>query len=180
MNSKACVYLFVIILIGLHSNKAHAQSQQDISSHLIGTWVIYKESHPDGGGTPKPYEYLEFKTDGTYTRTYITRKSKSMVLGRYKTSNDTISFYDNVATDGTMKARYFSDIEKLESFKADELILLSDWKRIVSRGVKKFGHKRRFRPLTAPEKKEWEALTTKIVTDFVKLKEYRGDIERGY
>jgi hypothetical protein len=158
---RKSILIIVTALFTLLQVMVNAQSQNlntQLKTDLIGVWAMFNERHPDGWKTwKKPYEYLEFKEDGKFIRTYLLKKMNYAVLGTYELSNDSlIIFHASVATDGKRTVGVPEFISKLYSVKNDELELWEDWKRILWKSTKKMGHKKRFRPLTIKEKENLE------------------------
>jgi hypothetical protein len=157
---KSTLFVFIALFTSLQV-KSKAQSQNlncPKQTALIGVWAMFNERHPDGWKTwKKPFEYLEFKEDGKFIRTYLLKKMNYAVLGTYKLSNDSlIIFHASVATDGKRTVGVPEFISRLYVIKNDELELWEDWKRILWNSTKKMGHKKRFRPLTIKEKENLE------------------------
>lgn len=157
---KSTLYIFIVLFIFLKV-KSNAQSQNlnnQKKTELVGVWAMFNERHPDGWKTwKKPYEYLEFKEDGKFIRTYLLKKMNYAVVGTYELSIDSlIIFHGSVATDGTRTVAVPEFTSRLYSIKNDELELWEDWKRILWKSTKKMGHKKRLRPLTVKEKENLE------------------------
>jgi hypothetical protein len=49
--------------------------------------------------------------------------------------------------------------------------LWEDWDRILWKSSKKWGHKKKYRPLTIQEKENLQAVTTKLMNEYARLKE---------
>jgi hypothetical protein len=156
---KLIFYIFTAFFILLEIKNAQSQNlNNQKKTALIGVWAMFNERHPDGWNTwKKPFEYLEFKEDGKFTRTYLLKKMNYAVVGTYELSNDSlIIFHASVATDGKRTVGVPEFISRLYSIRNDELELWEDWKRILWKSTKKMGHKKRFRPLTIKEKENLE------------------------
>ena len=160
-NMKKSILIIATALFTLLQVMVNVQSQNLNTlqkTDLIGVWAMFNERHPDGWKTwEKPFEYLEFKEDGKFIRTYLLKKMNYAVLGTYELSNDSlIIFHESVATDGKRTVGVPKFISRLYSIKRNELELWEDWKRILWKSTKKMGHKKRFRPLTIAEKQNVE------------------------
>jgi hypothetical protein len=171
--SKAIIYLVLTELLLLSTISLYGQADEpNNKKDLIGIWGMFKDRHPDGWGSwNPPYEYLKFKEDSSYVRIYLAKKGNALIFGYYEIVNDSIKFYDNVATDGFTKAKFASSTSKLHSLGDSVMELWEDWDRILSKRIKKCGHKKKYRQLTKDEEKTLEAVTTKLTSDYLLIKD---------
>lgn len=156
-----------MVLANAQVNSPINQAEK-VKSELIGIWGIFKDKHPDGWGSfNPPYEYLEFKDGNKYNRTYLHRKGNTTFFGTYEVVNDSlIIFHESVGTDGIHKGLLKADTARLYSIKSDLIELWEDWDRILWKSVKKWGHKKKYRPLIKEEKEKIEAVRTKLMNDY--------------
>jgi hypothetical protein len=176
----ALITLVLVQLFTLSEGTVKAQTQSangQGNKEIIGIWGMFKDRHPDGWGSWRPpYEYLEFKESGKYSRTYINKKGNTIMLGSYKVIDSSIIiFYENTATDGIRKQAFPIDTARLYSVKADVIEIWEDWDRIFWKKDKKWGHKKKYRPLTQEEKQKIELVTTKIINDYTLIKDTDGN-----
>ncbi len=168
---KKITFLILLGLFFLYRTTVNAQSNPK-SKAIIGVWAMYHDFHPNGWGTwKKPYEYLEFKEGGQYTRSILFKKENYIIMGNYEIKNDSlIIFHESNATNGIGTAIIPSSTARLFSVRNDELELWEDWQRIIWKSIKKMGHKKKFRPLTISEKENLELRSTKILKEFPSLR----------
>jgi hypothetical protein len=169
---KKIIFLILFGLFPLFRMTINAQSNLR-SKAIIGVWAMYHDFHPNGWGTwKKPYEYLEFKEDGKFTRTILLKKANYIIMGNYEVNNDSlIVFHESNATNGIGTAIIPSLTSRLFSVRNDELELWEDWQRILWKSIKKMGHKKKFRPLTLSEKENLELRSAKILKEFPSLRD---------
>jgi hypothetical protein len=168
---KSIQFIFTAFFISLQV-QINAQSNSK-SKAIIGVWAMYHDFNPNGWGTwKKPFEYLEFREDGKFTRTILFKKANYIIMGNYEINNDSlIVFHESNATNGIGTAIIPSLTSRLFSVRNDELELWEDWQRILWKSIKKMGHKKKFRPLTPSEKENLELRSAKILKDFPFLRD---------
>jgi hypothetical protein len=163
------------ILFSLYGFQVCAQtnkSNDSVQNKLIGIWGMYKDKHPDGWGSfNPPYMYFEFKEDNSYNRIFIRRKTNSIFFGTYQVVNDSLIIFDeSIGTNGIEKGPINANTVRLYTIQSDLMELWEDWDRILWKGVKKWGHKQKYRPLTAVEKEKVGAVKQKLMTDYALIK----------
>jgi hypothetical protein len=140
---------------------------------------MYKDRHPDGWGSfDPPYQYIEFLTDNKYNKIFIQKKENIIFFGTYEVIKDSlIVFHESTGTDGISKGPVQTDTVRLYSLKAGVLEIWADWDRILWKSIKKFGHKKKYRPLTEAEKEKIEAIKTQLMDGYelIKDKEVKTD-----
>ncbi|MBK5278425.1 MAG: hypothetical protein JJE09_06145 [Bacteroidia bacterium] len=148
-------------------------SNNDVKNELIGVWGMYKDKHPDGGGSfDPPYMYIEFTENNKYNRIFLHKKINSMYFGTYELVNDSlIMFHESIGTSGTHKGLIKANTVRLYSLNGGFMELWEDWDRILWKSVKKFGHKQKYRQLTGEEIKKLEAVKTQLMTDYSLIKD---------
>lgn len=170
---------WTILVIGLYvlfissAVQVIGQTNNKKSSDLTGVWGMFKDKHPDGWGSHNPpYEYLEFTPDNKYSRTYLHRKGNGIIFGTYELVNDSLLvFHESIGTDGINKGPVKADTARLYSLRSDRMELWEDWDRVLWKSVKKWGHKKKYRPLTTEEKENLQAVTIKLLNNYAKLKD---------
>jgi hypothetical protein len=167
---KALTLIAVVVFM---VTNAQAQVSNLSKEKLTGLWGMYFDRHPDGWGKHKPpYEYLQFKEDGKYVRIYLSESGDFINLGSYAVESDgTIRFSQNVGTNGVHYGTFEDQTSKVFSLSGEKLELWEDWKRILWKGTKVLGHKKRFRMVTTEEKQKAEQITSKLLAEYSAIKE---------
>jgi hypothetical protein len=163
----------LFILCGVNVHGQTTNSSNNVKSELIGMWGMFKDKHPDGWGSfNPPYMYFEFMEDNKYSRIWLHRKWNSMIFGEYNVVGDSlIVFQESVGTNGIEKGLIKADTVKLYSIKSDLMEIREDWRRILWKSIKKWGHKQKNRPLTNLEKEKLLAVKTQLMTDYSLIKD---------
>jgi hypothetical protein len=142
----------LLIIINLLLSPIYLYSQ--INSEIIGNWGMFKDKHPDGWGSfNPPYEYIEFKVNGEYIRTFIQRKHGPVIMfGTYEIIGDTlIVFNEGIGFDGSNIGNVKSRFSKLFNIKEEILELHEDWYSLFRKKLRQYRHKKKFRRLTTEE-----------------------------
>jgi hypothetical protein len=151
-------------------------SNNNIKNELIGVWGMYKDKHPDGWGSwDPPHQFLEFMPDNKYNKIFIQKKENIIFFGTYEVIKDSIIvFHESTGTDGIHIGPVQADTVRLYSLKAGVLEIWADWDRVLWKSVKKFGHKKKYRPLTIAEKEKIELIKTKLMDDYTLINDNDG------
>ncbi len=161
--------LFLLFAVRVVGQTTNTYTRND----LVGVWGMFKDKHPDGWGSHNPpYEYLEFTQDNKYFRTYLHKKGNGIIIGTYELVHDSLLvFHESTGFDGTHTGPVKADTARLYSLRSDLMELWEDWDRIFWKSSKKWGHKKKYRPLTIQEKENLQAVTTKLMNEYARLKE---------
>ncbi|HEY3387060.1 MAG TPA: hypothetical protein VGK46_11155 [Saprospiraceae bacterium] len=163
--------LFILYVHGVNGQATH--SSNPVQDQLTGMWGMFKDKHPDGWGSfDPPYMYVEFRDDSTYSRIWLHKKGNSMVFGKYEVAGDSLLvFHESVVTNGKEKGIVKANTVKLYRIKRDVMEIWEDWDRVLSKRIKKWGHKQKYRPLTDDEKKKIATVKTQLMKDYASIQE---------
>ena len=166
------------IFYSIVTNAQTSNPYHQIKDEIVGIWGITEEKHI-GKWIPytNPQHFIEFTESNRFSKTYVQDTDSIIFLGNFKFMNDSVLvLYDVFATDGRGSGPQESDTIKLHTLGNGVLEIWEDWERILWRkGVKKWGHKKRYRRLTEDEKADIQAVKAKILSNYSERSSKEGE-----